>query len=427
MQSLYNAAMRIVEKCARLVWWPPVGNHLSHEGKAYQLIAGQRNILQHIRQEMADDKKEVYWVHAASLGEYGVARPILKKLQGENRCIVLTFFSPTGYQALHDRKDTGADHIFYLPWDTRQNASEFLDIMKPKRAVFIISEYWMNYLHQLGKRNIPTFVASALIPHDTYLKKWHAKSIRKSLKAITTFMVLNQESKDTLAEMGFHNSIIMGDPLFDNALSIAQSPYQNAIIERFCETASDGIFIAGSISDRNDLQLAAHIANIHPDVKCIFVPHEINSQTIQAIKESVQQPSVCYSEVTADTDFVTTQVLIIDYVGDLSRIYRYGRWAYVGGGFTPLLHSVIEPVVYGIPVAFGPRTHRKTTPLQMEALGIGKSVATAEELEQWFAALKNDENLQASISKKAKDYALSHAGATEAIVNTIINGTCHEE
>ena len=415
MQSLYDAAMRIAKALLHVVWKVCPERFLSHDSKTYQFIAGQEDILQAIGREMADNQRDVYWVHASSLGEYGVARPILKRLQAEGRCVVLTFFSPTGYLALHGKRDTGADHIFYLPWNARQ----FLDILKPRRAVFIISEYWMNYLTELGQRQIPTFMVSALVPKDTYLKRWYAGPIRRALKAITTFMVLNKESQQTLASMGFHNSTVMGDPLFDNALSIAQTPYQNSIVERFCQS-TDGVFIAGSISDKNDLELVSHLANSQPETKFIFVPHEISEHSLLAIKASLHGQSVNYSACTPDTDFSQVQVLVINYVGDLSRIYRYGRWAYVGGGFTPLLHSVIEPTVYGLPVAFGPRIERKTTPRQMSSLGIGRVVETGQELQAWFLQLKDNRQLRESISRKALDYAQSQAGATDAIVNTII-------
>ena len=418
MQPLYNAAMRIAKAVFRLAWKACPEWMLSHDSKTYQFFAGQQDCLKAIHEALAGNMKEVYWVHAVSLGEYGVARPILKRLQAENRCVVLTFFSPTGYLALHSKRNTGADHIFYLPWDTARNVRDFLDTVNPRCAVFIISEYWLNYLSELRRRQIPTFMVSALVPGNTYLKRWYMRPMRHALKAVTTFMVLNEESQQTLASMGFQNSTVMGDPLFDNALSIAQTPYENPIIEKFCQSAN-GVFIAGSISDKNDLELVSQLANSQKDTKFIFVPHEISEHTLLAYKASLHGCSVNYSECTPDTDFSQTQVLIINYVGDLARIYRYGRWAYVGGGFTPLLHSVVEPMVYGLPVAFGPRIERKVTPLQMVNLGIGCVVETSQALQEWFLQLKDNRVLQESISRKAIDYAQSHAGATEAIVNTI--------
>lgn len=393
----------------------------SHKSKLKSFADGQHKILQSIRKSMEGCKKETIWIHVSSLGEYAVARPIIKQLHLENRKIVLTLFSPSAYEVLGERnkKEDEADYVFYLPWDTQSNAKRFLDIVHPSKAIFVISEYWINYLRELNRRLIPTFFVSSLIPHNSYLLKWYAKPIRNAIPKQTGFMVLDEESKNNLSRIGFGNVNILGDPLFDNALNIARMPYTNDIIERFCSSAKGGVLIAGSISDIKDLKIVSSFANTHRNLKCIFVPHEICEEKLNEIKYNLDGWAELYSDCTSQTDFSKRQVLIIDFIGALSHIYRYGKWAYVGGGFTPYLHSVIEPVVYGLPVAFGPCIQRKITPQQMMNLGIGKMVKTPKELSSWIDYLASDEQKMARIKQTALEYAYSNAGATKRVVQCI--------
>lgn len=392
----------------------------SRKSKFVRFALGQDGVLSFIRSHYVDSGKETVWLHMASLGEYAVARPIIKKLHSDNYTIVLTVFSPSAYEVLGGRTEKDdADYVFYLPWDTRHHAKQFLDIVHPAKAVFIISEYWINYLRELGRRHIPTYFVSSLIPQDSYLLKWYAMPIRKAIPRSTTFMALDEETKNHLNIMGFERVTIMGDPLFDNALSIAQTPYTNDIIERFCATASDGVLVAGSISDMTDLTIVSTFANSHRHVKCLFVPHEISEENLNEIKCHLDSKAERYSVCTPETDFSGMQVLIIDFIGALSRIYRYGRWAYVGGGFTPYLHSVIEPVVYGLPVSFGPYIYRKVTPQEMMDLGIGKMVHSAEEFSSWIDGLASNEEEMSKIRKTALEYASRSGGATARVVQTI--------
>ena len=393
----------------------------SHKSKLKKFAEGQDGLLQSIRVKLGDCSKDVIWLHVASLGEYAVARPIIKQMHTDGNVIVLTVFSPSAYAVLCERtkKEEEADYIFYLPWDTQDNARQFLDIFHPTKAVFIISEYWINYLKELGRRHIPTYFMSSLIPDNSYLLKWYARPIRKAIPKHTAFMVLDEGSKENLNRMGFSNVTVTGDPLFDNALSIAQMPYTDDIIERFCSTANEGVLVAGSISDIKDLKIVSSFANTHRHIKCIFVPHEISEEKLNEIKYHLDGWAELYSDCTPETDFTKRQVLIIDFIGALSRIYRYGRWAYVGGGFTPYLHSVIEPVVYGLPVAFGPRIDRKVTPQQMIDLGIGRMVKSAKEFSSWMDYLLSNEHEMGRIKQVAMEYANHNGGATMRVVQII--------
>ncbi|WP_217931073.1 3-deoxy-D-manno-octulosonic acid transferase [Bacteroides caecimuris] len=393
---------------------------LSTESKLKKFAKGQQGLIKQIQAEMSCHKNNptpVIWLHAASLGEYGVARPIIKQLKQRSTCrIVLTFFSPTGYEALHIHHPE-IDHIFYLPLDTPKNARTFIDTIHPQKTIFIISEYWINYLNELRMRNIPTFLISAVISRNAPFFKWYGGLFRSSLETFTHFLVLNRQSGENLQSLGYRNFSVTGDPLFDNAIAVASTPYQNPIVEKFAY--GKDVFIAGSVSDRKDLQLICHLANRYRDVRFIIVPHEISEEVLNDIKFNLDGYALCYSECDADTDFSDTQTLIIDYLGALAFLYRYGKWAYVGGGFTPYLHSIIEATVYGLPVAFGPMIQRKVTPNELMELGIGQVVRSEKELEKWFEALRNEPQQLKQIKNTALDYSRSNSGATSNIIQIL--------
>lgn len=386
--------------------------------KTVLFARGQRDLLSRIRSEMGDGMgRYTVWFHAASLGEFAVARPLIKRLKEECECVVVvTFFSPTGYEALK-ASPAFIDHVFYLPLDTRRNVHAFLDAVRPDKAVFMISEYWCNYLEELKGRGIPTYLVSALIHQQAPFFKWYGGIYRRCLAAYTHVFVLDEASRDNLHALGCDCVTVCGDPLFDNAVLIARTPWSDAVVERFAREGD--VFIAGSISDRADLELVASLANRHRDVRFLFVPHEITPEELARIREAVEGGVAFYSACNAATDFSGVQVLVIDFVGALASLYRYARWAYVGGGFTPLLHSVIEATVYGIPVAFGPEIHRKVTPQQLMDLHIGQVVKNTEEIQRWFAALKRDEAELARVKETAAGYVSKNVGATDRIVAMI--------
>ncbi|MBR1688739.1 MAG: 3-deoxy-D-manno-octulosonic acid transferase [Prevotella sp.] len=389
--------------------------------KLRKFVAGQSLLLQTICDKMAEEDKEIIWIHASSLGEYGVARPIIHQLRSEKRTIVFTFFSPSAYEVLNgrNREETGIDYVFYLPWDTQHNAQQFLDAVHPAKAIFIISEYWINYLRELDQRQIPTYFISSLVHRESYLLKWYGRPIRNAIPKNSCFFALDEDTKRNLNSIGFHHATVIGDSLFDNAIGISQTPYSNDIIQHFCATADKGVMIAGSISDRHDMDIVCSFANTHPGIKCIFVPHEISEEGLNEIKYHLEGWAELYSDCTAETDFSRCQVLIIDFMGSLSRLYRYGRWAYVGGGFTPYLHNVIEPIVYGLPAAFGPRIYRKTTPQQMISLGVGHIVRSAREFSAWFDRLYANEQEMEKIKTVALSYVSKNSGATQKVVRII--------
>lgn len=416
MNHLYDIILTIVESLLKFIAFflsPSSGSN-----KFKKFVIGQRHVLKEIEQSnLVHGEQECIWIHAASLGEYGVARPIIKRLKAERPCsIILTFFSSTGYEALKNNHPD-IDHVFYLPLDTRKNVRKFLDLVKPDKAVFIISEYWLNYLCELKDRTIPTFLISAIISEKAPFFQWYGKAYRTALDAYTHITVLNSSSKDNLNKIGYTRVSISGDPLFDNTITVAKTPYSNPIIEHFVSLGST--FIAGSISDDKDLNLVCCLANHNPDIRFIMVPHEIHGDVFQEYAQRLRGKAICYSSCDETTDFQSTQVLIIDFVGALAYLYRYAQWAYVGGGFTPYLHSIIEATVYGLPVSFGPEIHRKITPTELVKLNIGTIVKTEEDIITWFEELKNCPEKMKEIHKKALAYSQQNSGATTQIINLI--------
>lgn len=416
MNFIYNTILILVESALTSI------AHLSiifpKKGKFRKFTEGQQKLIENIQKELSGTGKlPVLWIHASSLGEYGVARPIIKQLkqQGKYR-IIITFFSPTGYEALRWHHPD-ADHVFYLPLDTRKNAHRFLDIVQPQKVIFIISEYWINYLSELKKRNIPTYLISAVINRNAPFFKWYGGIYRKSLETFSHFMVLNGQSEANLKSLGYSNISITGDPLFDNAITVATTPWNNPVIDKFARQGD--LFIAGSISDRKDMSLVSTLANKHKDTRFIIVPHEISEEILNEIKFNLDGYALCYSECDENTDFSDTQTLIIDYLGDLAYLYRYGKWAYVGGGFTPYLHSIIEATVYGVPVAFGPLIHRKVTPNELIELNIGSIVHSEKELDTWFTKLKANQPELDRIKKAAQAYTRRNSGATSHIIRLL--------
>ncbi len=423
MLQIYDLAMRFA-RCVAL----GVSTFVSEDStaKIKRFVRGQRCAVDKVVKGMQglDRSKPTVWLHAASLGEYGIARPIITSIKEQLDCnIVVTFFSPTGYEAV--TKHPGMiDRVFYLPLDTSSNASKFLDAVKPDCAVFMVSEYWHNYLNQLKKRGIPSFLMSAIIRDDGPFFRWYGKLYRDSIAGFSKVFTLDENSVRNLHSIGVDNATVNGDPLFDNVALVASTPWKDERIERFA--GKEKIFLAGSIHDDDDLEMVTELANRHPGTRFIIVPHEIDEDTIKKIEDKVKRRSLRYTHCSASDDMSDAQVMIVDFVGALAYIYRYASWAYVGGGFTRLLHSVIEPAVYGIPVSFGPNIRRKVTPTEMERLGIGKVVHDIEELDIWFKRLKSDTARQQYIAKRAAKYVSQNTGATPRVVQQLLMTLCEK-
>lgn len=338
-----------------------------------------------IQSDLISSSNQAIWFHMSSYGEYQIVRPIISWLKRHsNHNVVVTFFSPTGYNAVIDDqgKEGEPDFVLPLPIDTLENATSFLHLIKPCIAIFIVSEFWPNFIREVRKNGINLILYSAFVKS---LNKWKLSTIFRKImySKFDKIIVHDQKSADNLEKIGISKIDILPDPLFDNILKRRQEKYSDLIIESFIN-GSQNIIVAGSVHLDNDLELIASLAERYPETKLIIVPHEISEERLNRILAIMPKSSILYSEVNQHENLSQMQSLIIDFIGYLPYIYRYGQAAYVGGGFTRLLHSVVEPLAYGIPVAFGPKISRKYLAYSMAECRVGTVVRSKKEICTWW-------------------------------------------
>ncbi|MBS1647989.1 MAG: 3-deoxy-D-manno-octulosonic acid transferase [Bacteroidetes bacterium] len=356
----------------------------------------------------------VVWFHCASLGEFEQGRPVIEQLKKENpeKKIVLTFFSPSGYEIRKDYE--WADAVFYLPLDTKKNAKKFITLVKPQQVVFVKYEFWLHYLKELKKQQIATYLISAVFREQQHFFKWYGRIFFTSLTWYQTIFVQDENSFKLLKEKGLKNVQIAGDTRFDRVFEIAQQKKELPIIEAFC--AHSKVLIAGSTWKKDEELLLSAFKRIqekYPNVKLIIAPHEIHASAIMQLKNEVEVSCALYTQTQ---QAASSSVLIIDTIGILSHIYRYGAAAYIGGGFTNGIHNILEALVYEVPVAFGPH-HKKFIEAQESLqIGIATEIASEEELYSFFDTLLScKEEATVETSKKIKTYIQNKLGATRKI------------
>ena len=399
--AAYTAAIKAVAP------WKP---------KARKWVEGRRGIFERLQATVGASDKPVVWIHASSLGEFEQGRPVIEAIHEHypQYRVLLTFFSPSGYEI---RKDfAAADWVFYLPADTPRNVRRFLDIVRPAMAIFVKYDYWLNYLGELRRRKIRSYIFSSLFRRNSIFFKPYGGMFRRALETFETIFVQNDESKQLLSEIGFENVIVAGDTRFDRAAALPAQASRYPLIEHF--KGASRLFIVGS-SWRPDEDLLVPFVNAHPDVKFVIAPHEMEQPRIERLVEECTGGVVRYSECRTESDVEGARVLIIDVIGILNQLYQYADWVYIGGGFGVCIHNTQEPATYGVPIAFGPKYHKFKEACDMIKLGACASVTTTEELEEWFAPLKADEKRRAHFARIAADYIASNKGATELIVRTI--------
>ena len=387
--------------------------------KAKLWIEGRKKLLSHISGKLAAEKKgKRIWVHVASLGEFEQGRPIIeqiKKLHPEYK-IVLTFFSPSGYEIRKDYEYV--DYVFYLPEDTSRNAKKFINIVSPEIVLFIKYEYWYNYLVNLKKKGIPIYMVSAIFRADHIFFKWYGFWYRKMLKMIEHFFVQNEHSKLLLNNLGLTNVSVSGDTRFDRVVEIAENAPEIPLIEKF--KGDKQILIAGSTWKPDEEILIDYInKSTDKNRKYIIAPHEIQESNIRRIENALQKKSVKYSDAEA-VDLLEKEVLIINNVGMLSAIYRYGDIAYVGGGFNSGIHNILEPATFGLPVIFGEHYEKFQEAHDLIRLGGAFSIKNNEH----FTEIINELIIKNLIKEKGvicKNYIEQKQGATLKIINQILN------
>lgn len=384
--------------------------------KVKKMWAGERQALKVLR-EKVDPNARYIWFHAASLGEFEQGRPLmeyLRKTHPEYK-ILLTFFSPSGYEVRKNYE--GADIICYLPLDTIRNARRFLRAIKPVMAFFIKYEFWYNYLHILQHRGIPTYSVSSIFRPDQIFFQWYGKGYGRVLKCFTHFFVQNIESKNLLAKLDIHDVEVVGDTRFDRVLQIKEASKQLPIVEKFTENTSK-VFIAGS-SWLPDEEVFLKYFNLHKDWKLIVAPHVIGEDHLAQIFELLKGRRVVrYTEATEE-NVKEAEVLIIDCFGLLSSIYHYATISYVGGGFGVGIHNVLEAAVWDIPVIFGPNNKRFQEAQGLIMAGGGFEINDYQSFRDLMLRFETDEMFLQTSKKHAGEFVKGRAGATEKIMGSL--------
>ena len=384
--------------------------------KVKKMWAGERQAIKVLR-EKVDPNARYIWFHAASLGEFEQGRPLmeyLRKTHPEYK-ILLTFFSPSGYEVRKNYE--GADIICYLPLDTIRNARRFLRAIKPVMAFFIKYEFWYNYLHILQHRGVPTYSVSSIFRPDQIFFQWYGKGYGRVLKCFTHFFVQNIESKNLLAKLDIHDVEVVGDTRFDRVLQIKEASKQLPIVEKFTENTSK-VFIAGS-SWLPDEEVFLKYFNLHKDWKLIVAPHVIGEDHLAQIFELLKGRRVVrYTEATEE-NVKDAEVLIIDCFGLLSSIYHYGTISYVGGGFGVGIHNVLEAAVWDIPVIFGPNNKRFQEAQGLIMAGGGFEINDYEGFRDLMLRFETDEMFLQTSKKHAGEFVKGRAGATEKIMGSL--------
>jgi 3-deoxy-D-manno-octulosonic-acid transferase len=361
---------------------------------------------------------ESIWFHFASLGEFEQGRPVLEKLKAENPSVktVVSFFSPSGYEI---RKNTPlADYVYYLPLDTRRNAREFIAAINPKIAIFTKYEYWYFYIDELYQREIPLYLISAIFRPQQIFFRSYGSFYRNMLLLVQHFFVQDEVSKKLLNDINIDQVTISGDTRFDRVWENAQHVKPLEPIAAF--KGESKVFIAGSTWPPDE-DLIVHLIAIYPNWKFILAPHEIGREKISnLLRKLPAEKTICYSEITKDlTALQQKQILVIDNIGLLSRLYQYGNIAYIGGGFGTGIHNTLEAAAFGLPVIFGPIYQKFKEAVDLIKLKAGFSIVNEASLEEIVAKLTTDEHFNRNASTQAKTYTQRNTGATNKIMNYI--------
>ena len=405
MRLLYDICIAVYAAFIRLV--SPFNR------KAKQWCDGRKGMMERLRKAVGDERN-IVWIHVASLGDFEQGRPLVDYVKANypDYKILLTFFSPSGYEV---RKNyPNADYVFYIPVDRGRDVARFLDVVQPKVAIFVKYEFWLNMLTELGRRNIRTFIVSSIFRRNSiFFNRPFGGIWRKALGVFEQIFVQDEASKELLAEIGVENVVVAGDTRFDRVLTIAEKAERVEVVERF--KGDKRLFVAGS-TWAPDEEILLPLIKANPDVKFVVAPHEMDEHRIEHILHETK--AVRYTECDG-VDLADMQVLILDTMGLLSRAYGSAEWAYVGGGFGAGIHNTLEAAVYGLPVAFGAKYHKFKEARDLIALGVGCSVKNERELQSWFDELKSDDDYLARLSVVAKLYVEQHRGTTERIVKKI--------
>jgi 3-deoxy-D-manno-octulosonic-acid transferase len=379
--------------------------------KARFFVKGHRHAVDKIEKAMQGNKSPIAWFHCASLGEFEQGRPIIEKFKETFPAykILLTFFSPSGYEVMKDYDRAG--FIFYLPWDTKSNARKLIEIVNPSIAIFVKYEFWHFFINELKAKQIPILSTSSIFrPDQIYFKPFGHFNLN-ILKNVTHFFVQNRASKTLLEKHGITQVNIAGDTRFDRVAKIVNNRKDLPLVNQF--KSDKKVMVVGSCWPE-DLDVLITFINAS-DMRFIIAPHEIEGSCIEQIQEESMKKTILYSELEqlkGDED-----VLIVDNVGLLSSLYGYGEYAFVGGAFKAGLHNILEAATYGVPIFFGNRNYQKfNEAVDLINLGGAVAIGSYTELRDQFNIFTQDTSLQIA-GQVNRDYVLDNTGATEKIIS----------
>jgi len=394
MSILYNISIQIFVIAARI--------SALFNNKAKLWSKGRRDIFKQLS-EAIKEEQNIVWFHCASLGEFEQGKPILEAYREKypKHRILLTFFSPSGYEIRKNYK--GSNWIFYLPADTKKNAKQFLSIVKPIKAVFIKYEFWFNYMTELKKKNIPFYSVSTIFRKEQLFFKY--KWVARQLQHVTHFFVQDQKSKELLQKIGFSNCNVSGDTRFDSVIANAKNAITIPLIKKFSQKKTT--IICGSTWPKDEALLAKHIKD-NPHYNYIIAPHELRH--IGALQK--QTNALLFSKAK-NTNISNSNVLIIDSIGILANIYQYGNTAYIGGGFGIGIHNILEAVAFGLPIIFGPNYQKFNEAKELINKKGAISISNYTEL---TSAIHDFSTFDKNI---AINYIKENSGATDKILNQL--------
>ena len=370
--------------------------------KAKLAVLGRKEVFQDLNEfSKANKDSKIAWFHCASYGEFEQGRPIIEKYRKSfpSNKIILTFFSPSGYEAWKNYK--GADLVTYLPFDSKKNARTFLQTLRPEKVFFVKYEFWPNYLEQLKNMGTPTYLVSGIFREgQIFFKGSFGKQI---LGTFTHFFVQDSNSKQLLTQIGLTNCSVSGDSRVDRVIQNSQTEFNNERIETFCKNKK--VIIAGSTWPKDEDQLIAFIRN-EDDWKLVLVPHELKESKLNNLYNKLSDLKYCSYSDTAKSNVLTSKIFVLDTIGMLSKLYRFGTICYVGGGFGKGIHNVLEPIIYKKPVIIGPNFKKFKEAKDLINLGAITSISDGQGLKsaiRSFSEEKARKKVEASINRYIDD------------------------
>ncbi len=381
--------------------------------KARMLKNGRKETFRRLKEQAPGEKP--IWIHCASLGEFEQGRPLIEaiKKKDPSKKIVLTFFSPSGYEV--QKNYALADAVFYLPADRKKQVKKFVDAINPEVVLFVKYEFWYHFLKYLHQKNIHTYIVSAIFRPEHAFFKWYGKWYRKMLHFFTMLYVQDEESASLLKSIGVNSYQVAGDTRFDRVWEIAQASKEYPELKTFAQGSM--VLVGGSSWPAGEKLIAGYLQQ-HRDVKVLLAPHEIHEDHIRQIEEMLPVQSARYTQLKG-VDLKSLQVLIIDTMGMLSSMYRYGDIAYIGGGFGSGIHNTIEASAFGLPVLFGPNYKKYKEACDLVKLKAGFVVSNQHEFDQVAHRLISNELELQVASKASKQYVESMCGATKMVMDEI--------